>query len=84
MAAATVVAGTRRVSTIGAKRLVTLKVNIANNGDTYTDNALKLLQGVSIDSSASGSAVGATTSGGTITFSSGGAINNLLLTLIGL
>lgn len=82
MAAATVVAGSRRVAIMGSKRAVFVKVNIANNGDTYADNAIKLLQGVSIDSSTT-SAVGGTISGNTITFASAGAITNILLILFG-
>jgi hypothetical protein len=81
MALATLVAGSRRVSVFGSKRVVTMQLNIANT-NTYVDNAIKLIQGASIDSSTT-TAVGATLSGATITFATGGAVNNALVTLIG-
>jgi hypothetical protein len=82
MAAATIVSGTRRVSVIGSKRMVTMLMNI-NNTNTYVDNAIKLIQGLSIDSSAQTTAIGATFSGGTITFTTGGNLTNCPIIIMG-
>jgi hypothetical protein len=82
MAAATVVAGSRRVSIVGSKRMVTLLLNV-NNTNTYVDNAIKLVQGLSIDSSAQTTSIGATYSGGTITFTTGGNLTNCPVIIMG-
>lgn len=70
MAAVTV--ANRRGSVIGNKRMVTADITIASNGDTWV-TGLKKIEGVSVDPTTSASA-GATKSGGTITFVTGGAL----------
>jgi len=62
----------RRSSVIGSKRMVTADITIANNGDTWV-SGLKKVEAVSVDPTTAASA-GATKSGGTITFVTGGAL----------
>lgn len=70
-----------RYSVFGNKRIVLADVSIAANGDTF-NTKLKLLDTASCDSSTTG-AVGATKSGGTLTFATGGALANVLVVAIG-
>lgn len=79
MAAATV--NRRRSVVFGNKRVILADVSIAANGDTL-DTKLKLLDSASAESSTTG-AVGITTSGGTITFVTGGAIANIKVIAVG-
>ena len=79
MAAATV--NRRRSVVFGNKRVVLADVSIAANGDTFA-TGLHIIDSFSVDSSTTG-AIGATKSGGTITFASGGAISNIPVVAIG-
>ena len=79
MAAVTV--DRRRDSVIGNQRLVLAQVDVADDADTF-DSKLKRIETVSLTPS-SNSAIGATISGGTVTFQTGGAETNVLVTVIG-
>lgn len=62
----------RRASVIGSKRMITADITIANNGDTWV-TGLRRIEGMSSDPTTAASS-GATKSGGTITFVTGGAL----------
>lgn len=70
MAAATI--ASRRDSVLGNKRVVTATATIANNGDTWA-TGLKVIDAISVDPTTAASS-GATVSGGTVTFVTGGAL----------
>ena len=79
MAAVTV--NRRRSVVMGNKRVILADVSIAANGDTF-DTKLKIIDSASVDSSTT-TAVGATKSGGVLTFAAGGAIANALVVAFG-
>lgn len=79
MAAVTV--NRQRMVVMGNKRVILADVSIAANGDTFATK-LKIIDSASCDSSTTG-AVGATKSGGTLTFATGGALANVLVAVWG-
>jgi hypothetical protein len=70
MAAATI--ANKHEAVFGNYRVMFADVTIANNGDTWVTGMKKILA-MSLDPTTNAS-VGATKSGGTITFASGGAL----------
>lgn len=70
------------MNVFGDRRFVTAQVDIAANGDTYA-TGLSTIDSAIATSSTTG-AVGLTTSGGTVTFVTGGAIVNVQLMVSGL
>lgn len=80
MAAVTV--DTRSDAVIGNKRLITATVDIAADADTW-DTQLAIIESVTAISETN-AAIGATISGGTVTFQTAGAENNVRVSVIGL
>lgn len=68
-------------SVFGDRRVITAQVDIASNGDTFATGLASI--DVAVATSSTTGAVGLTYSGGTITFVTGGAINNVQVMAIG-
>lgn len=66
----------------GSKRQITAKLTIAADGDTWT-TGLATIDAVNA-SSETNNAIGATVSGGVVTFQTGGAESNVYAQVIGL
>lgn len=79
MAAVTV--DRRRSIVMGSKRVIVAQIDVAADADTW-DTKLKLIESAHA-SSETNAAIGFTKSGGTLTFQTGGAENNVLVTVIG-
>ena len=79
MAAVTVDRERRNV--VGDLRLISATVDVASDTDTY-DTKLAIIESVSAISETN-NAIGCTISGGVITFQTGGAENNVLVSVVG-
>ena len=75
----------RRTVVFGNRRVLLAQVDIAADGDTFTlSNMFKRIEVAHASSqSAAVAAIGTTLSGGVITFQTGGAEPNALVTVIG-
>lgn len=80
MAAVTV--DRKRSLVFGNRRVITATVDIAADADTWV-SGLRIIESLSALSETN-AAIGATFSGGTVTFQTGGAENNVLVQVVGL
>ena len=80
MAAVTV--DRKRSLVFGNRRVITATVDITADADTWV-SGLRIIESLSALSETN-AAIGATFSGGTVTFQTGGAENNVLVQVVGL